>query len=111
MGGLIVGGTLRGEFGLSQTLWWIWTVLGTFLVFALGYFGIRASAGAGQLLGAFEILVIFGLAVTLIVKAGSHNTLQVFGTHLANNPKYRGFSGVITASIFSILPFSWFEEA
>ncbi len=111
LGGIIVAGTFSADFGISQNLWWIWTVLGTILVFALGYFGIRASAGAGQLLGAFEILVIFGLAVTLIVKAGSHNTLQVFGTHLANNPKYRGFSGVITASIFSILAFIGFEEA
>src|SRR5712691_12822983 len=111
LGGIIVAGTFSADFGISQNLWWIWTVLGTILVFALGYFGIRASAGAGQLLGAFEILVIFGLAATLIVKAGGHNTLQVFGTHFANNPKYRGFSGIVAASIFSILAFIGFEEA
>jgi amino acid transporter len=111
LGGIIVAGTFRADFGISQNLWWIWTVLGSVLVFTLGYLGIRASAGAGQLLGAFEILVILGLAVTLIFKAGGHNTLQVFGTHFANNPKYRGFSGVVTASIFSILAFIGFEEA
>jgi amino acid transporter len=111
LGGIIIAGTFSADFGISPNLWWIWTGLGSILVFTLGYLGIRASTGAGQLLGAFEILVIFGLAVTLIAKAGGHNTLQVFGTHLANNPKYRGFSGVITASIFSILAFIGFEEA
>ena len=33
--------------------------------------------------------------MTLIVQAGGDNTLQVFGTHYANNPDYSGFSGVI----------------
>jgi amino acid transporter len=35
----------------------------------------------------------------------------VFGTQFANNPKYRGFSGIIAASVFSILAFIGFEEA
>lgn len=63
-------------------------VLGTVLVFTLGYLGIRASTRVGILLGAFEILVILALAITL--KAGSHNTLSVFSTQFANNPKYPG---------------------
>jgi len=62
-------------------------------------------------LGAFEVLVILALAITLIAKAGSHNTLSVFSTQFANNPKYRGFSGIIAASVFSILAFIGFEEA
>jgi amino acid transporter len=109
--GIIVSGTLNAEFGTSTSLWWIWMVLGTILVFTLGYLGIRTSTGAGMVLGAFEILVILALAITLIAKAGSHNTLSVFGTQFANNPKYRGFSGIIAASIFSILAFIGFEEA
>lgn len=109
--GIIVSGTLNADFGVPTDLWWIWMVLGSVLVFTLGYLGIKTSTGVGELLGAFEILVILALAVTLIVKAGSHNTLSVFGTHLADNPKYRGFSGVIAASIFSILAFIGFEEA
>jgi amino acid transporter len=63
------------------------------------------------LLGVFEILVILALAITLIAKAGSHNTLSVFSTQFANNPKYRGFSGIIAASVFSMLAFIGFEEA
>jgi len=109
--GIIVSGTLNSEFGTPASLWWVWTVLGTIVVFTLGYLGIRASTRAGLVLGAFEVLVILALAVTLIVKAGSHNTLSVFGTQFANNPRYRGFSGIIAASVFSILAFIGFEQA
>ena len=109
--GIIVSGTLSSEFGTPASLWWIWMVLGTVLVFALGYLGIRASTRAGMVLGAFEVLVILALAITLIVKAGSHNTLAVFSTQFADNPKYRGFPGIIAASVFSILAFIGFEEA
>lgn len=109
--GIIVSGTLNTEFGTPASTWWIWMVLGTILVFTLGYLGIRASTGVGVVLGAFEVLVILALAITLIVKAGSHNTLSVFSTQFANNPKYRGFSGIIAASVFSILAFIGFEEA
>lgn len=109
--GIIVSGTLNSEFGTPVSLWWVWMVLGTILVFALGYLGIRASTRVGLVLGAFEVLVILALAITLIAKAGSHNTLSVFSTQFANNPKYRGFSGIIAASVFSILAFIGFEEA
>jgi amino acid transporter len=109
--GIIVSGTLNTEFSTPASLWWVWMVLGTIMVFTLGYLGIRASTRAGVLLGAFEILVILALAITLIAKAGSHNTLSVFSTQFANNPKYRGFPGIIAASVFSILAFIGFEEA
>lgn len=109
--GFIVNGTLHVEYGVPQNLWWIWMVLGSLLVFTLGYLGIRTSTGVGEVLGAFEILIFLALSITLIAKAGSHNTLQVFTTHFANNPKYPGLSGVFAASIFSILAFIGFEEA
>src|SRR5262245_30409014 len=76
--GFIVAGTTNSEWGWSTDLWWVWTVLVCLLVFVLGYRGIVASTGTGILLGAFEILVFVALAVTLIVQAGSDNTLQVF---------------------------------
>jgi amino acid transporter len=79
--------------------------------FWLGYRGIKASTETGILLGAFEIVVFVALALTLIVQAGSDNTLEVFGTHYANNPDYSGFSGVIVGSIYTILAFIGFEEA
>jgi amino acid transporter len=109
--GFVVAGTLNSEWGWSNNTWWIWTVLVCLLVFALGYRGITASTRAGLLLGAFEILVFVGISLTLIVQAGGDNTLQVFGTHYANNPDYKGFSGVIAASVFTILAFIGFEQA
>jgi amino acid transporter len=109
--GFVVAGTLNQEWGWSNDTWWIWTVLVCLLIFALGYRGITASTRVGVALGAFEILVFVGISLTLIVQAGSDNTLQVFGTHFANNPDYKGFSGVIAGSVFTILAFIGFEQA
>ncbi len=109
--GFIVGNTLNAEWGWSTDLWWIWTLLVSFIVFFLGYRGIKASTEAGVLLGAFEILVFVALSITLIIQAGGDNTLRVFSTHYANNPDYPGFSGVIAGSVFTILAFIGFEEA
>ncbi|MFL5799441.1 MAG: APC family permease [Actinomycetota bacterium] len=108
---IIVAPTLTSEYNVSANLWWPWAVLGAILVFSLGYFGIKTSTRTGVILGAFEIGVILALAITLIVKAGSHNTVQVFGTHFAKVPQFRGFSGVFAASVFSVLAFIGFEEA
>jgi len=108
---IIVAPTLTSEYSVSPNLWWPWAVLGAVLVFSLGYFGVKASTRAGLILGVFEIGVILALAITLIVKAGSHNTAQVFTTHFANSPGFRGFSGVFAASVFSVLAFIGFEEA
>jgi amino acid transporter len=109
--GFVVAGTLNQEWGWSNDTWWIWTVLVCLLIFALGYRGIAASTRVGVALGAFEILVFVGISLTLIVQAGGDNTLQVFGTHFANNPDYKGFSGVIAGSVFTILAFIGFEQA
>jgi amino acid transporter len=109
--GFIVANTLNAEWGWSTDLWWIWTLLVCILVFLLGYRGIHASTTAGVLLGAFEIVVFVALSITLIIQAGSDNTLQVFGTHYANNPDYKGLSGIVAGSVFTILAFIGFEEA
>jgi len=41
--------------------WWIYTILGNILVFALTYYGIRISARASVILGAIEIGIILAL--------------------------------------------------
>ncbi len=109
--GITVAGTLNTEFGWSAGLWWPWALLGAVLVFVLGYYGIRVSARTGTLLGVFEIGVFALLAIWLIAKAGSNNTLSVFTTKFANNPDFKGLSGVVAASVFSILAFIGFEAA
>src|SRR5436190_10575413 len=109
--GFVVANTTNAEWGWSTGTWWIWTVLVCLLVFALGYRGITASTRAGIALGAFEILIFVAISLTLIVKAGGDNTLQVFGTHYANNPDYTGWSGVIAGWVFTIVAFIGLEQA
>lgn len=109
--GFIVAGTLNSEYNISSGEWWPWVLVTAATVFVLGYFGMKVSARAGEIVGAIEVLVFAALAVTLIVKAGSHNTLAVFGTQYANNPQYLGMSGVAAGSVFTILAFIGFESA
>ncbi len=110
--GNVVATTFHTEFGWSYDLWWmIAAVAAALFVFALGYLGIRISAGTGTILGVFEIAVFAVLAVWLIAKAGGNNTLSVFSTSHANVKDFEGFSGVAAASIFTILAFIGFEAA
>ncbi len=108
--GFVMAGTLNAEFGWSADLWWPWTVGAALVVFLLGYFGIRVSAGTGTVLGLFEIGVFAVLAVWLIAKAAS-NDLTVFGTGFANIEGFEGLSGVFAGSIYTILAFIGFEAA
>jgi amino acid transporter len=108
--GVTVAGTLNVEFGWSTDLWWIWALLGAVIVGYLGFRGIVLSAEAGTILGIFEIGVFTLLALWLIVKAGSSNTLSVFGTsHTASG--YKGLSGVVAGAVYCILAFIGFEAA
>jgi amino acid transporter len=99
------------EFGWDPGLWWPWAIAGSVLIFAIGYLGVRVSTRTGTILGIFEIGVFSVLAVWLIGKAGSGNTLAVFGTKYATNPDFKGMTGVIAASVFTILAFIGFEAA
>lgn len=109
--GFVMAGTLNAEFGWSADLWWPWSLGAALVVFLLGYFGIRISAGAGTILGLFEIIVFALLALWLIIEAGGQNDLGVFGTANATIEGFDGFSGVFAGSIYSILAFIGFEAA
>jgi amino acid transporter len=98
------------EFHWAADLWWPWALVGAAIVFLLGYRGIRVSAGTGTVLGIFEIAVFVALAIWLIVQA-HHNTLAVFTTKYANNPSFKGLSGIFAASVFTVLAFIGFEAA
>ena len=109
--GFTTASTINSEFhGYPATLWWPWSLAGTLIVLAAGYYGIRTSARLGTVLGVFEIAVFVVLAVFLIVHAGHHNTASVFGTGFT--PKgFRGLSGVIAGSVYTVLAFGGFEGA
>jgi amino acid transporter len=108
--GFTVAATLHSELSVAAGLWWPWAILGTAVVGAAGYFGIRVSAGLGTVLGAFEILVFAVLGVLFIIHAGSANTGRVFTAHYA--PKsFSGLTGVIAGSVYTILAFGGFEGA
>jgi amino acid transporter len=109
--GFTTAGTLNAEFpSYPASLWWPWSLAGAVIVLAAGFYGIRTSTRLGTVLGLFEIGVFLVLAVFLVVHAGSHNTLSVFGT--SYTPRgFRGISGVIGGSVYTILAFGGFEGA
>jgi amino acid transporter len=109
--GFTTAATLNSEFhSYPAGLWWPWSLAGAVIVLAAGLYGIRTSTRLGTVLGLFEIGVFVVLAVFLVVHAGSHNTLSVFGT--SYTPKgFHGISGVIGGSVFTILAFGGFEGA
>jgi amino acid transporter len=109
--GIVTAGFLNTEFGWSTGLWWVWVLVGIAIITYLGYRGVQVSTKTGTWLGVFEILVFGALAVWLIIDAGSRNSLSVFGTHNATVSGSMGFSGVIAASVYSVLAFTGFESA
>src|SRR5439155_1054628 len=78
------------------------------IVWVLVYRGIRISTEAGVALGAFEIVVFLALAVTLIIAAGSNNTLSVFSPGTGNSS---GLGSVFAGMVYTVLAFIGFEAA
>jgi len=109
--GFTTAGTLHQEFSSYPAgLWWPWALLGALAVAAAGYYGVRASASLGTVLGAFEVVVFVVLAALLVVRAGDANTLTVFGT--SHTPaEHAGVAGVVAGSVYTVLAFSGFEAA
>jgi amino acid transporter len=99
---------LNSHFGWPLWLWAPAAVLAGLIVWLLTYRGIRLSTEAGVALGAFEIIIFLALAITMIVAAGSGNTLSVFA---ANTGNQHGLGSVFTGMIFAILAFIGFEAS
>lgn len=113
---LQLGYTIAGEWHSESASfpvgsWWVFTVVGTVLICALVYRGVRTSTGTGVWLGFIEITVFVALAIALVVKAGNHNTIHVFSTSFANVKGFGGFSGVFAGAVGALLAFSGFEAA
>ncbi|MFF4256701.1 APC family permease [Streptomyces sp. NPDC001663] len=109
--GFTTAGTLHEEWSsYPADLWWPWALAGAAIIAAAGYFGVRASARFGTVLGVFEIVVFLVFAVWLIGKAGGDNTLSVFGTsHTAEG--HEGIGGIFAGSVYTVLAFAGFEAA
>ena len=109
--GFTTASTINSDFpGYPANLWWPWSLAGAVIILAAGFYGIRTSARLGTILGITEIAVFAVLAVFFIVHAGGHNTGTVFGTGYTPSG-YRGISGVIGGSVYTILAFGGFEGA
>lgn len=109
--GFTTAGTLHQEWpSYPENLWWPWALAGAAIIAAAGWFGVRTSARFGTVLGVFEILVFLVFAVWLIGKAGSANTLSVFGTSHTGKD-YSGLGGVFAGSVYTVLAFAGFEAA
>jgi amino acid transporter len=109
--GFTTAATLTTEFNWPANLWWPWSILGMLIVFAVGYFGIRASARLGTILGIFEIAVFLIMGVLLVLHAARHNTALVFTTKFTPPGQYHGVSGIFAGSVFTVLAFLGFESA
>lgn len=109
--GFTTAGTLHEEWSsYPGDLWWPWSLAGALIIAAAGYFGVRASARFGTVLGVFEVAVLLVFAGLLIVKAGGDNTLSVFGS--GHTPTaHEGISGVFAGSVYTVLAFAGFEAA
>jgi hypothetical protein len=107
--GYLIASVTQSEFNWPFTATWVAFMIAAALVIALLNFrGVQLSARTGTILGTFEVVVFVVLAVWLIVKAGSGNTGAVFTLHFAN---IKGFSGIATGSIYTILAFIGFEAS
>jgi amino acid transporter len=110
--GYLVSSVTQSEFGWPfTTTWVIFMIVAALLIAGLNYRGVQVSARTGTVLGALEIAVFLVLAIWLIVRAGSANTGSVFTLHFATLKGYKGFSGVVAGSIYTILAFIGFEAA
>jgi amino acid transporter len=88
---------------------WIWVPIAVAVVvagWALTIRGVRISTRAGVILGALEMLIFIAFAINLIVLAGSHNTLRVFGPGVGNSD---GMGSVFVAMIYAVLAFIGFD--
>ncbi|MEO8744976.1 MAG: APC family permease [Candidatus Dormiibacterota bacterium] len=106
--GNVISVFLQSHFNTPSWLWAPFAVVAGIGVWALVYRGVRISTEAGVILGAFEIVVFLALAITLIIAAGSHNTLSVFSPNTGNA---HGLGSVFAGMVYTVLAFIGFEAS
>jgi amino acid transporter len=106
--GNVISVFLNSHFNTPTWLWAPLAAVAGIGVWALVYRGVRLSTEAGVVLGAFEIVVFLALAITLIVAAGSNNTLAVFSPSTGNSS---GLGSVFAGMVYTVLAFIGFEAS
>jgi len=113
---LLLAGFVAAQ--LNSSLHWnttaVWVIVTLVLAGFVTVNGLRkARKGTrlGAVLGTIEVVAFAVLSIWLIIAAGSRNTLQVFTTHYANAPGYKGVSGIFAAAVLTILAYQGFESA
>jgi amino acid transporter len=106
--GNVIAVFLNNHFGTPLWLWAPFAAIAGIGVWVLVYRGVHISTQTGVFLGAFEIVVFLALAITLIIAAGSKNTLSVFSP-TTGNPN--GWGSVFAGMVYTVLAFIGFEAA
>ncbi len=106
--GNVISVFLQGHFNTPTWLWAPFAALAGIGTWVLVYRGVRISTQAGVVLGAFEIVVFLALAITLIISAGSNNTLSVFSPTTGNS---HGWGSVFAGMVYTVLAFIGFEAS
>ncbi|MGH2498357.1 MAG: APC family permease [Ktedonobacteraceae bacterium] len=90
-----------------EIYWWIFSLIGMAIVFALSIRSIKASVQVDLTFLIIEVIVFLVLAVIAIARGGNGNSLSVFTPAAAPT----GFSGVGLGVVFGILSFIGFDAA
>jgi len=106
--GNVIAVFLNNHFGTPLWLWAPFAAIAGIGVWVLVYRGVHISTQTGVYLGAFEIIVFLALAITLIVAAGSKNTLSVFSPTTGNA---NGWGSVFAGMVYTVLAFIRFEAS
>jgi len=106
--GNVIAVFLNNHFGTPMWLWAPFAAIAGIGVWVLVYRGVRISTQTGIILGAFEIIVFLALAITLIIAAGSNNTLIVFSPTTGNA---HGWGSVFAGMVYTVLAFIGFEAS
>lgn len=106
--GNVIAVFLNNHFGTPLWLWAPFAAIAGVGVWVLVYRGVHISTQTGVYLGAFEIIVFLALAITLIIAAGSNNTLSVFSPTTGNA---HGWGSVFAGMVYTVLAFIGFEAS
>jgi amino acid transporter len=104
----IVQDNLEAHLGTPSWIWIPVAIVGCTLVSLLTFRGVKFSIRVMTIIGVAEFAILLALAITLIVHAGSANTLSVFNPREGN---VHGLGSVFVGVIYGITGFLGFDAA